>query len=257
MTDFIPGGDPATPTVEAAASTDFRSPGASAAKPVENPDDHVVVFEHAGRKFTKAELAKKFDHAETHIQRLLSERAEDRKLLEEVKASLGKQLTAEDLLRQIKEGTTVTTPDPSASAAPATASADTATAVTADVVAAQVMIKLQEGQVALAREANFKDVQTALTNVFGESVNQKVAAVAAEAGITLAEAVEMAKATPKVFLKLFPELSAKAQPSTLGRGVVNTQSFVNTPTGPSGFAKTNNEKASIAIYAARLKASGL
>lgn len=254
MPDFLPSGDPAVTVVPTTGTTNFRSDSVPPTTSADNPDDHVVVFEHAGRKFTKAELAKKFDHAEAHISRLQQERVEDRKALDEVKASLSKQLSVEEVLRQIKEGTTVPTTEPSATTAATTASA---TAVTADVVAAQVMAKIQEGQAAQQREANFKEVQTALTLAFGEAVNQKVAAVAAEAGITVDQAVEMAKSTPKVFLKLFPELAAKAQTSVLGRGTVNTQSLPAAPTGPSGFAKATNEKASIAIYTARLKASGL
>lgn len=249
MTDFLPGSDPAK-NAPADSSTSFQQGGAP--NPAANPDDNAVVFEHGGRKFTKADLAKKLDNADAHIQRLTQERASDRKLLDEVNATLAKQVNAAELLKQIKEGNVQAPANPNPPASEA------APAVTADAVAAQVMAKLKEGQDAQQRDANFQEVTAALTNAFGDATNAKVAAMAAEAGMTIPEAVEMAKSKPKVFLKMFPELVTKAQPTATSRGTVNTQSFQTAPKGPSGYTKVSGDtRKSIEIYQARLKELGL
>lgn len=248
MTDFMSGGDPANPVIPSNEPTSFKSDGALPTA-AQIADDNTVVFEHGGRKFTRADLVKKLDHSETHIQRLTAERVEGRKLLDEVNVTLGKQVNAAELLRQIKEGAVI---QPQAQEP-----AVVAQLVTADTVAAQVVAKLQQDQLTQQRDSNFKEVQAVLTNTFGDSVNKRVQDAAVESGITVAEAIEMARSKPKVFLKLFPELTTKVQPSAVSRGTVNTQSFQEAPSGPSGYTKATSDKAINTIYQARLKALGL
>ncbi len=249
MTNFN-SGDPGSSA--AAGTTNFQQPGGT---PNTNsgPEDTTVILDVNGRNFTKSDLVKKITNADNHIETLTHESAEQRKLLGELNETLKKQVTAAELLKQIKEGK-AETPNPDA----AKPNSEAAPQISADDIAKQVMSKLQEERDAEARKQNWDTVTAALTQAFGDATNQKVAEAAAEAGLSLEEAAELAKSKPKAFLKLFPDLTSKAKPSALpSSGKVNTQSFQANQKGPSGFAKAASTKASVEIYLNRLKELGL
>lgn len=248
MTSFV-AGDPGSGT--APEATSFQAAGVQPNNPAA-PDQGDVVLEYGGRKFTKDDLIKKLTHADEHIQRLTNERSEDKALMEEVRNALKKQVDVAEVLKQIKgQGAN---PDPTQQP-PAN---QPAAAPTADEIAAKVLGTLKEGEAAQQREANWRSVTETLTKAYGDATNQKVAQAAAEAGLTLAEAAELAKSKPKAFLKLFPDIApAKPQHSAVAPGVVNTQSFQQAPRGNSGYAKAGSTKQAVSIYLNRLKELGL
>lgn len=248
MTNFQ-ASDPGSGT--AAGATSFQQPGAAPAAN-SGPEDTTVVLELNGRKFTKADLIKKIGSADTHIETLKGELAEQRKILGEVNESLKKQVTTAELLKQIKDQQAAPAADPNA-AKPAPQSVPTS-----DDITKQVMDKIEQGRNAAQRDQNWNEVTSALTQAFGDATNQKVSEAAADAGLSLEEAAELARSKPKAFLKLFPDLSSKAKPSALpSSGKVNTQSFQAQQKGPPGFSKATSTKQSVEIYLNRLKELGL
>lgn len=241
MTNFNAGvaGDGGKPT-------NFQADGV--VQPSPNPEDNAVVLEYEGRPLTKTELLKKLSSADKHIEQLVQERKEDRRLLEEVNASLKKQVDVGELLKQMQTGGghPASTPAASPSNPP----------VDANTVVAQVRSQLAAEAQAAQEQANWDEVTTKLTQAFGDATNTKVAQMAKDAGMPLEEAVDMARKRPKAFLKMFPDLTPKAQPSALPGSKFNAQSFQK-PAVTSGFHKAANTKASIAIYQEKLKALGL
>lgn len=248
MTSFV-AGDPGSGA--APGATNFQAAGVQPNNPAA-PDQGEVVLEYGGRKFTKDDLVKKLAHADEHIQRLTTERSEDKALMEEVRNALKKQVDVAEVLKQIK-GQANPNPDPSQP----NPDPKQVQAPTADEIAQQVLGKLQEGETVKQREANWSHVTSVLTKAYGDAVNQKVKAAADEAGLTLAEAAELAKSKPKAFLKLFPDVATKPQPSAVRGGDVNTQSFQQAPKGNSGYAKAGSTKQAVSIYLNRLKELGL
>lgn len=245
MTDFS-AGDPGSgaPT----GQTNFQA-GGVAAPAASGQEDTTVLLEYQGRQYTKTELLKKLTHADNHVTRLESERAEDRRLLQEVNETLKKQVTAAELLKQMRDGQPPVTPPATTTAPPA---------VDAATIAAQVLGTIKEGEAAAQREANWKAVTTTLTQVFGEKVNEQVAKVAAETGMSVAEAAEMARSKPQAFLRLFPEVQTKPKPSAIpNQGQHNTQSFQATKRGASGFITAKSVREQVDIYQARLRELGL
>ncbi|MDY0087125.1 MAG: hypothetical protein RBS78_01005 [Coriobacteriia bacterium] len=248
MTDFR-AGDPGSGNP--GEQTNFAEGGGAGNQPG-TQEDTTVVLEYGGKQYTKADLLKKLTNADSHIGTLTGELADQRELLNEVNDTLKKQISAADLLKQILEGKA-----PEAAPAPAAAPA-AQEAPSADAIAAQVLGKLRESKDAEQRDANWAEVTKALTGAFGDKVNQKVAEVAAEAGLTLAEAAEMARSKPKAFMRLFPEVTAKPKPSVLpSSGQYNTQSFQATQRGLSGILTAKNTRELVDIYQARLREAGL
>lgn len=231
--------------------TSFNS-GGGADQGSQGAGDNTVILEHGGRKFTKADLVNKLSHADSHIETLTRERAEDRKLLSEANEMLRKAASTAELLAKVKgEQPAGEQPNGNAPAQPAQQPT-----IKAEDIAAQVMGTLQQQQVAQQRKENFKQVSEALTRAFGSAVDAEVAKVAAESGITLEQAREMAESQPKVFLKLFPGIDKKAKPSVIPGGSVNSQSFKGNANEPSGITKATGRQAT-QIYLDRLKAAGL
>lgn len=236
MTDFRAG----DPGVDSTKQTSFVDPGV--VQPAgSDTDDKTVVLEFGGRPFTKADLVKKLTHAETFIESLKTEATEQRKLLAEVNETLKTRLGAAEVLSQLKQ-------TPAAPTEPAAPSAADPQAI-----ANQVMTAIRQGEAKTQRDANFANVKKTLTLTFGDAVNQKVSQVAAEAGLTLDEAVELAHSKPAVFLRLFPEAKVKssALPDADRR---NSLSFKEQNRGPSGYTKTRSTKDQTQIYLDRLKA---
>lgn len=242
---FSAGSTPASTGVEA---TTFQAPGAAASGGGQ-PEDTTVVFEHNGRKFTKSDLARKLESADNFIEQLKAEGAENRKALELAAQALKEGINAAEILKQIKSGQAQPNagqPGAEPAAAPQPVNVD------------EVVQRVQAANAAAAaeaqRKANWTEVTQTLTTAFGAAVDQRVAQMAAEKGMSLAQAAEMAKATPKAFLALFPDLSKKAGPSPLPeRGKVNTQAFHNTgERKASGYTKATTTKELVSIYQQRL-----
>ena len=226
-------------------STPFATAGGS----TENnaADDNTVVLELNGRKYTKADLAKKLTHADTHIEQLTRERAEARKLLEEIKGSLKTQVDVAEVLRSIKEGNVNNQQPPSDQPPPQQVDANT--------IASQVMSTIQAANKEAEKESNFKMVSTTLTAVYGDKVNQIVQSRAAELGMTVEEAAELARNRPKAFLQFFPEAKQAAMPPSIQNGTT-VHSFNAPVKKPVHWAGLSTKDA-VSTYQARLKELGL
>lgn len=245
MTQSFNAGNPAN---GGAAATSFQAPGA--ATNAGTPEDTTVVFEHNGRQFTKSDLVKKLDNADQFIERLKEEGAKNREALDLAAKALQEGINATELLKQIKNGTL----QPNAAQPGAEPAAAAAKPVTVDEIVQKVQAANAAAQGEAQRNANWTEVTATLTKAFGTATDQKVAQMAAEKGMTLAQAAEMAKATPKVFLALFPDLSKTVGPSPLpARGTVNSQAFHSTgERKASGYSKASGTKELVSIYQARL-----
>ena len=231
-----------------AAATSFQAPGAAAPE-AEQSTDTTVVFEHNGRKFTKSDLAKKLESADQFIEQLKTEGAENRKALDAATQVLKEQINAVELLKKIKDGQ-----QSSADGGQSGTQQTQQPPVTVEAVVQRIKDDQAKATTEAQRNANWNDVTTTLTKAFGTAVDQKVAQVAAEKSLTLEQAAEMARATPKAFLALFPDLSKKVGSSALPpSGKVNTQAFVRTEQrGTSGYTKAQGTRELVSIYQQRL-----
>lgn len=242
MTSFAPGSDPAAAAPAGTPTAAPQSVPAPAAAPATPP----VVFSHGGRQYTEADLAKKLDSADTFIEQLKAEGAENRKAIEEMKAALQKNIAAADVLASIK-GAQAPAANPSAPAAAPASPAEIA----------QLVIQHQEAERAKAQEAaNWASVATQLGAQYGATVDAKVAEVAKENGLTLEAAAHLARTAPKAFLRLFPEVKAPASPMPQA-GRVNPQSHQAPVAKTPGYQQARSTRELVNIYQERLKAAGL
>lgn len=188
---------------------DFAAPtgetAAAPATPTETAPDNSATIEYKGRKLSKEDVLKKLENADQFIETLKSERAEDRKLIEQVNEQLKKQVDVAELLKTLKT-------QPANEAAPVS---EQAPAVDPDKIVGDVMSKLDAAAKLKQRAENWTSVTSRLTQAFGDKVNEKVAEVAAKNDMTVDEMAEMIKAKPKLALNLFPELNARGPKSGL------------------------------------------
>lgn len=239
----------------AAKPTSFQAPGDNGNQGGQ-ADDKTVVFEHGGRKYTAADLVKKIDSSDQFIATLKAEGAENRSLLEQANTALAKTLSAAELLKKVQEGGAAAAA-PTA-AAPA-AAAQPAAAPTAQEVAALVVKQQQEAQAAIQADANFAEVQTALTKTYGQRVDAKVDEIAAAVGMTRDAAIALARSSPKAFLRMFPEVNAAPPRSFASAGPsLNTQAVRPDPSAKaaSGYTTAQGMKAQTAVYLNKLKDLG-
>lgn len=220
----------------------------SDAKPEAKQPD-TFVFEHKGRKFSKDDLAKKLDHADSFIETLKKENAERDSLLEKATAALEKNISMSEMLAKIKQGredeeveenVVDNTPSFDASAL-------------SNSIKNEILSTLSNAEKSKRQGDNFNNVKTKLTAVYKDQVNDVVAKVAAENDLTIEEAESMAKNKPSIFLKLFPELNGKS-PKAYGlpssRHSV-PQGYESKP-AISGYGKAKSTKDSVDIYLKRL-----
>jgi len=243
MTDFTNGAT--TPSnAKPEDKTDFSN--GNQVKPEENnnkQDDPSVVLEFNGRKFTKEDLITKLSSADSFIETLKQERAQDRALLEEVNKKLAEQVSARELLNQVNSGKDKDTPAPTQTVDP-------------EAITKQVLAQLQNQQTAKQQEQNWSEVTAKLTATFGDKTNAKVQQVAKENDMSVEEAAQLAKTKPKMFLKLFPELNGSApKGSALLQG--NSQRDIfgqpkNTESKSSGYSATRTTRDSVSVYLKRL-----
>lgn len=239
MTDFTPA-DQRKP---ADSPTKDEDGGGGTPNPASEADDKTVVLEYDGRKFTKPELVKKLAHADNFIDTLKQESTEQRKLLESVNETLKKQVSAAELLKQLKENGVVQPPPVDGSPKP----------ITSQDVADTVLAQLAQQKAEEQRNANWEHVTSELFKRFGEATNERVREVAKEAGFSLEEAAEFAKSKPKAFLRLFPEKASPSSPFPK-EGARNTQSFQAGLKPPSsGYTKASSTKDKVQAYLNRLQ----
>jgi len=208
------------------------------------------VLEIAGRKYTPEELEKKVLNQDNFIEQLKQERQEDRTLLNEALAELKKTVSAKELLNQVKEGEGNQN---SQQTEQAKESEPSNQAVDPNEIARQVREQLNKESQEKEKETNWNQVTSALTEAFGQKVNDKVKEVAEENGFTIEEAVEFAKSKPKAFLRFF-DLS-KAKP-TQRVPEYNSNSFNQRPPdnqAASAFWKANKTKDQVSSYLERLR----
>lgn len=241
MTSFVNGSDPAANAD--GKPTNFQQPG-GANNDGQSAEDTAVILEIGGRKYTKTDLEKKILNADAHIERLTKERADDRKLLEEVRDSMKSQVDLKEVLSQIKSGQ-----QPAPKVEPKTAEQ---APVDVEAIAASVMGRVEQAAALKQQEANWNEVTATLTKHYGTATQATVEAVAAEAGYTLDEAAQLARTKPKAFLKLFPDLTVKAKPSMLPTGNVRGLTFDKPKDGPTGYLKATTTKDQIRIYQEKL-----
>lgn len=220
------------------------SNGAAPAPANQNNQDEGVVLEWNGRKFTKDDLVRKLESADGFIETLKQERQEDRQLLNEVQETLKKQLTAQELLAQVKAQ--AANPEPKQDGQPV---------VDANAIAAQVLAKLQGDQAKAKEDENWQGVVAKLSESYGDKVNEKVKAVADANDLTLQEAAQLARTKPALFLKLFPEVSKAPTKPVLHSNGGNRPV---TPAAPAGdqakaFGAARTTRESVSLYLSRLK----
>lgn len=215
-------------------------------------EDQTVVLEIGDRKFTKADLIKKITNADSHIETLTTELAQQREAISQMSETLKTSLSAADVLKKIQEaGAGGSGGDEAARAAAAAAEAAAhQPSVKPEDVVNQVLQQLQQGEQAKKEEANWNSVTTTLTSAYGDAdtVNAKVKEVAEENEYTLEELADMARKKPKAFLKLF-DLNKRAG-TQIGRGNVNAAAYQQQqrPAQTAGYAKIRNTKERVGAY---------
>lgn len=247
MTNFN-AGDPSGG--KGGETTNFKAEGG--AEPTEGTQDTTVVLEVGGRKFTKTDLIKKITNADGHIERLEGKLDEQNKLLEQALPILKQQVNAAEILNKVREG------QQAQSSQQASTEAGDTQGLTLEAVLKELDARDAKKASVAAQDANWKEVTQTLTKAFGDATNQKVTKACEEAGITLAQAEALAKNSPKVFLRLFPDLKPVAQPSAMPQsGKVNTFAVKAPEVKTTGFFKAASTKESVSIYLNRLKELGL
>lgn len=251
MTSFAAAGDPGLPATD---TTSFAAGGILSDDLGGN--DTTVVLELGGRKYTKSDLAKKITHADEHIARLSAESEQQRKLLAETNELIKKQLTATELLAKLKQEQTMALPVVTHPAG------DGVKGLTMEevksVLAQEASVAADSAKKAVS-DSNWKNVTEALTKAFGSTVDQEVARVVQANEMSMAQAADLARNSPKAFLSLFGNLGKKAQPSLLGRGgSVNPLAALKSegPRASSGFI-TASLRDSMSILKSRYQELGL
>lgn len=217
MTSFI---DPTKVTPADPAPT---KAGESNVQGNQEPANQPGFIEWNGRKMSADDIAKKLSHADGHIARLEAERQEDRKKMDEITELLKKAVGAQEVLA----ATSKQSPPATSEAKP----------VDEDAIVQRAVKAFQEGaqqsHIESQRLANFEKVRAELTTRYGGKADEVVGSVAKQHGLSLDEAVDMARTKPGVFLALFPQAESPRRSFT---STVNSAAVV-APTKKAGFAK--------------------
>ncbi len=201
--------DQSTPGVTPTGSTPIAAPAGS------NTTDQSFL-EYNGRKLSQGDVATKLAHADQFIEQLKAEREADRKALAELAAKVNQSKGVDEVLAALKQPSQEP-PKP----VDENALVERAAALIAD--------RNKAAELTAKRDANWKQVTESLGAQFGDKVNEAVAATAAQHGMTVAAAAELARSAPSAFLALFPKPSA---PVSLKGGRVNTGALKDTSDGP-------------------------
>lgn len=179
-------------------------------------------------------LMKRLDDSQAFIEQLKQERAEDRRLLDELK---NKQTPNIDEIMEKVNQARSTDDNP----------------VDPDVLVNQVYDKVNQSMTAKEQsqreEANVKSVAEVLQKQFGDDVDSQVAKLAQENDMTFDEVFAMAKRSPKAALKLLGVSGNVSQSSaTPTGGSLNTQGYSQTPPAKQRHimsARTEKERVAI------------
>ena len=192
-------------------------------------------------------LSKRLNDSQEYIKRLESERAEDRRQLQETAALLERLTTNEELKKLLQ-----TPPD----GKPKDRQEAT---VDPDAIVKQVLETVRNDSVAretaAKQQANFAQVSSALVERYGkEAVDAKVKEVAEQHNLTFAEAVTMAKNNPTVFLRLFPDVKAPpaGTPSST-RNSAALQTDADRQKQPPFWLRAKSTKDKVAAYTQALQ----
>lgn len=231
-------------------ATTFVAPGVAPTVVDTSAEDKTVLLELNGRKFTKADLVAKIVSGDQFIETLKAESKTQRELLEKATDALTKSVSAAEVLKAVQ--------NPPATVAIPTNATSPIAPTAAEIIAEVERLQLVK-QSAAQQDTNWKETTTTLTKVFGDKVDVKVDEVCARNGLTRQAAIVLAKSTPKVFLALFPEISAPS-PKTIdfGNRSVNTQAQTgDTSRKASGILTAKSSKDHVAVYKRRLAELGI
>lgn len=196
---FNQGGDHTAATEAKPQGSTFETPPVADQQPVV-PEVPTVTAEEL------AAIAKRDEHAQTHIKTLELEAENMRKYVEALEAKAEQAASVEELLN--KE-----TP-------PASVDVD---GITTSVTEA-VKQSLQEEKLVLTQNQNFEEVSRTLTEKFGTDVDSKIQEICSENAITFDEMVDLARKNPKLALKICDVKVEK--PSTPSQTSINSAAFM-------------------------------
>lgn len=229
-------------------TTDTFNPGETtpAATPSDsqNAADEAPVLEYGGKAYTKADLLKKLENADSFIETLKKEREDDRTLLKQASERLEKAVSTAELLKTVKE--TATPASPSAPATPEPIDLE-----------GTVGRLLEKRETETKQRQNFETVKAALQGVYGANADAKVKEVCASLGMKFEDGITLAKNSPEAFKRLFPELSQAVKKGNVPSGDVNPSAFNGIqPKKETGYWKANSAKEQTQAYLDRLKELG-
>lgn len=173
-------------------------------------------------------FAKRLADKDSYINQLKEELSSIKQEVESVRQGLQTAKGAQDVMAQLDNSSTTSTgPVP--------------TALDLDQIVQKATEKLEQSMSAKnaekEKESNWKTVTTTLTDRYGEKVDSVVSKVAAENGMTLEKAEELAKTVPQAFLKLFNSTTNDAPGTNVHTNASSSQSY--------GSDLTSNELAKI------------
>lgn len=168
-----------------------------------------------GKAWTVDEIAKKFEHADNHIETILKEKAE-------MESQLQSAAKLEDALAALKSKDESGT-EPTSHVDP-------------DQLKSQVLEALKQEEQLKAAEANLNKSKEIVKSFFGEDYATKVAQVAEENGLTPSNLEDLMKTSPKAVEKLIGVTS--------GTGAAPSAGSVNS----AGVLKNAEQTASASAY---------
>lgn len=209
-------------------------------------------LEYNGKSLSREDVLKKLQNADSFIETLKGERAEDRQRLEAIESQLQKAGKVDEVLEALR-GNGQGAPDqentpPENEPASPTLDVETLTQGVLEQLSAREQAQLEDN--------NWKAVTETLTHTFGEKTNAKVREVALNNDLSVEEAADLARKRPKVFLKLFGDevKGSTTSASLLGGG---RRPAPRKDTTPSGYAQARKTSDQISIYKKKLADAGL
>ena len=171
-----------------------------------------VLFTIEDREYTAEDAQNKIQNADQHIKTIEEENAALRQKVDEYMEALSKN--QEDTPDSAKPN-----PEPETKG------------ISEDEIAKIVKAQLEATQAATTYDANLNSVRDALRSRYGDekSANQEFEAKAREMGLSVDEALELGKKSPKVVLSWFGEIQPQSSAPAPGR---NTQGIEGSTRGP-------------------------
>lgn len=218
--------------MQGAPATETNSQQSTEQQTTENNKPFFQVGERVFK--TPEELAKHIEHSQNHIKKLEDDFSAATTLVDKQDALLAKAQRVDELLEAYKQNSS--------------GKVEGTTSLDKEAVIAEALRAFEQNQktktLQQQYDSNFKQVADVLVRHYGDRADEVVSKVAADNGLTIQEAQEMAKKHPKVLLKMF-DLSNKtdARPTS---GSVNTMAMPSTPAqGPRKriMDMTNKERA--------------